>query len=276
MSAFNARSERALARDFIASSRKAGHAAALARYIADGVMLSASEQRHSWGGYVEPFKIAKGIAKRLDPTATIDYIRFNQRWALKWVGEDTLHDPRRGDLLWVGDAAHPKTPWELKDARLYTCRQCVSTDVHDVVVKSEERWRHRGGVQWTSDGRWYIDHDTVNVWMEDAKREWRKEAGESWWRCMRKADWDQVYTVVREGGFSKADFMEWLDQRAWDRGMDWSVEDGASPATEEGVPSSSDQEREPSVYDLDMGWERLEGFLERGYMAPTPPIVSLD
>ena len=93
---------------------------------------------------------------------------------------------------------------------------------------------------------------------------------------------DLVFT-----GAQRREFLEWLDQRAWDRGMEELSEDlAASVLEEDGVdlrvgvyasPASSggaeedmeSVEGEEPWEAVDVGDERLEAFLERG---PNPAI----
>lgn len=233
-------------------------------------MLPASAQSHSFG-YIEPFEIARRIAKRIDPTANLDYIPYKERGMCEWIDDKILHDPTRGDLMWVGSAERPESIHGIRKTKLFICRQCVSSDIHDVVLKSKERWQHRNGVQWSSDGRWYIDHELVEKWVADARKECMQQVGESWDRCIDTEDWKKAYEKVCGGLLDRKSFMEWLDQRAWDRGMEgsWGTPSSGSDGgeadmeelEEEGeVPASSSD----SVYNLDMGWERLEAALERG------------
>ena len=239
-------------------------AIALAHYAARGEMLPASAQRHSWG-YVEPFEVARRIATDIDPSARLDYIPRKERTACEWIDERILHDPARGDLMWVGGAKQPRSGWDLLKTRLFVCRQCVSSDIHDVVLKSKERWQHRNGVHWTNEGRWYIDSDTVERWVEQEKEKWKQAVGESWVRCLRKEDWKKAYDMVLGGLLDRGTFMEWLDQTAWNRGME-DIESSCGDM-EEGEVEEEPVEpvvEETPAHELDMGWERLEAFLERG------------
>lgn len=235
-------------------------AIALAHYAARGEMPPASAQHHSFG-YVEPFQIAQRIAASLDPSARIDYIPVKDRSMCYWVG-DTFHDPCRGDFLWVGDAPKPATAYDIKRTRLFTCRQCISSNVRDVVLKSKERWVGRKGVQWDSKGKWWIDSVEVTRWMVEAREEWRRDVGELWYRCIDKKKWCEAYDMLLGGILERKDFLDWCDQQAWwcDQEADW----GITPLSSEVDMEVSEEEGEVPHYDLDMGWERLEAFLERG------------
>lgn len=237
-------------------------AVALAHYAARGKMLPASAQRHSWG-YIEPFEVARHIARGIDPSANLDYIPVKDQGLCQWIDDKILHNPSRGDLMWVGDARRPTTAYALRSTKLFVCRQCVSSDIQDVVLKSKERWQHRYGMQWTSDGCWYIDNDEVQRWMGEAREEWRREVGESWYRCLDKKDWAEAYDKMLGGLLDRGSFMDWMDQQAWDRGMEDDGSWGTPPSDaehggeadmeesgeEEAVPASSSG----SVYELDLG-----------------------
>ena len=72
------------------------------------------------------FRATAAEAQRIEPGVAIDYIPQGQRWRCSWVSNsitDVLHDPARGDLLWVGIAAPPLTGRALFDTKLYVCRQ---------------------------------------------------------------------------------------------------------------------------------------------------------
>ena len=56
------------------------------------------------------FRAAAAEARRIEPGVAIDYIPQGQRWRCNRASSsitDVLHDPARGDLLWVGIAAPP-------------------------------------------------------------------------------------------------------------------------------------------------------------------------
>lgn len=93
----------------------------------------------------------------------------------------------------------------------------------------------------------------------------------------------EAFDLVFAGTTKRGELKAWLDQRAWDRGMEdigaavgeLVLEEGevkeetvdpglgvlASPASSGGETSMQSVEEGE---DLCMGWERLEGFLERG------------
>lgn len=99
-----------------------------------------------------------------------------------------------------------------------------------------------------------------------------REVGESWARCIDKEGWGRAYDMVCGGLLDRGSFMEWMDQEAWDRGMEesWGTPSSGSDGGEADMEESGDEGEEApasssgSVYDLDLGWERLEAFLERG------------
>ena len=107
------------------------------------------------------------------------------------------------------------------------------------------------------------------------------EAGTSWEACLHKEDWMDAMDLVFSGA-QRREFLEWLDQRAWDRGMedlgsnvaelvleeeeiDPRVGVYASPASSGGAEADMESLEEEEPYEnLDLGYERLESFLERG------------
>ena len=111
--------------------------------------------------------------------------------------------------------------------------------------------------------------------MADAREEWRREVGESWHRCVKKEDWERAYEMVLGGLMGRTEFMEWMDQQAWDRGNEevqgesegcWNGPYEGSEGGEAPMEESEEEGEVPkdgsSAYDF--GWERLEAFLERG------------
>ena len=67
-------------------------------------------------------RAARTEARRLETGVALDYIPQGQRWRCQWISNsitDILHDPARGDLLWVGIAAPPLSARALFDTKLY-------------------------------------------------------------------------------------------------------------------------------------------------------------
>lgn len=62
-------------------------------------------------------------------------------------------------------------------------------------------------------------------WEKEPWEEWRKAVGESWYQCVNKEDWAEVYDKALGGLLDRTAFMEWLDQRAWDRGLEEPAEE---------------------------------------------------
>ena len=128
---------------------------------------------------------------------------------------------------------------------------------------------------WTSEGRWYIDSDVVDNWLEAARAEWHTLAPTSYGRCLRSVDKEEAWELVTSKSMSKEEFMEWLDQRAWDNGQEdvavetenWSEPDVWWPC---GALSEDLCVRVDTVVmrEVEEGWPRLEAFLEGEGPAP--------
>lgn len=211
-------------------------------------------------------------ARRLEPGVFIDYIPMGARWRCMWVSNSVtniLHDPARGDLLWVGINAPPLDRCALRDSPLYVCRQCITNSVYEVVIYSQLRWQHRNGIIWTSEGWWYIDSEVANEWIDAARTEWHTLAPVAYGRCLRKVDRGEAWRLVTSKSMTKEEFLEWLDQRAWDNGQEdvgkdvetWSEESVWWPvgALKEDLCVRVDT---LTTVEVDKGWAQIEAFLE--------------
>jgi hypothetical protein len=178
------------------------------------------------------FEASRLLAKEYDPEAHLDYIPMGSRWELVWIDDKTLHDPRRGDLMWVGEWARPATAAAMQRVKLFVCRQCVAGDVYTVVTESKKRWAHRQGVQWTAEGRWYIDHEVVEDWMKQAREEWKTMVPAMYDGALKDVDMNEVWRLVTEKAMSKEQFLDWLDQRASENAAEQLSADMAELAME--------------------------------------------
>lgn len=141
------------------------------------------------------------------------------RTECKWSADGkTIGDPKRGSLKWVGeDFEKPLTDVAFKRTKLFVCRQCVATTVYVVVMRSKEEWRKgTESIRWADNGRWWIKHETVQNWMEDAIRECKTQVPASYHRTITHLSTEEVYNLTIMKKLSKKQFLEWVDQKAWD------------------------------------------------------------
>ena len=107
-----------------------------------------------------------------------------------------LHNPARGNLLWVGIASPPLTGWALFETKLYVCCQCVAVSVYEVVIYLQLRWQLQNRIMWTSKGCWYIKSDVVDNWLDAMRAEWHTLTPTSYSCCLREVVRMEVFQLV--------------------------------------------------------------------------------
>lgn len=167
------------------------------------------------------------------------------RTECKWSADGkTIEDPKRGALTWVGeDFEKPLTELALKRTKLFVCRQCVATTVYTVVTRSKEMWRKgTESIRWADDGRWWIDHEVVQTWIEDAVKEWKAKVPTSYHGTIAYLTSEEVYDLAIVKGLDKKQFLEWVDQKAWDDANNRLEDDMRRIELEEGELAEAVQE----------------------------------
>lgn len=193
----------------------------------------------------QSFRVSERLAHELDPTATLDYIPMKYRTECKWSADGkTIEDPKRGALTWVGeDFEKPLMELALKRTKLFVCRQCVATTVYTVVTRSKEMWRKgTESIRWADDGRWWIDHEVVQTWIEDAFKEWKTKVPTSYHGTIAYLTTEEVYDLAIVKGLNKKQFLEWVDQKAWDEANNRLEDDMRRIELEEGELAEAVQE----------------------------------
>lgn len=102
-------------------------------------------------------------------------------------------------------------------------------------MRSKDEWR-RGAdaVRWADDGRWWIDHEVVQTWVEDAVMAWKKQVPTNYHGTIAYLTSAEVFELVVVKGLNKDQFLEWVDQKAWDDANHRLEEDMARLGLEEG------------------------------------------
>jgi hypothetical protein len=222
----------------------------------------AAHARRVHGLENKSFNESYALAQEIDPSAILDYIPMADRGELTWWmhmknKEWMLHHPRRGDLVWVGMVEEmPRTDEQRKKNKLFICRGCVATDVRTVVVESKKREAAELGIKWNVGEGMVIGWELVNDWMEKAREEWKTLVPESYAGVIKDCDMNEVWDLMINRQMTKDQFMEWLDQRAWDNANAATKEDPKEMVVEEyGPEDRAEVARE---------WARFERRQKRG------------
>jgi hypothetical protein len=184
------------------------------------------------------FRGAKKLAAEMDVTAVLDYIPMAERWACYWEHPDDktiLVDPKRGKLEWCGTRAErPGNDGQMQRAKLFVCSGLVGPTVRQVV--GEMMWRRDGWKAAEELKRrqkrekeeaekiariqeW--EKTPITPWgqddqVRDAIAEWKESVAQGYHIFLSGLTPDEVYEVVAHKKTKKEDFLNWLDQYAWD------------------------------------------------------------
>ena len=166
---------------------------------------------------INNFADACQYAEELDPGCFLRYIPIHGRAGCHFSG-NTLHTPKFGPLHWVGDGPRPDDAWQMARTKLYVVNKCVGDSVYGTVTKSKGQFPD---IEWREDGTWWVRTDKMHEWIEDAVREWKSKVPEEYHGVVSDLSRDQVADLFARKQMSKGQFMEWLDQYAWNLHMDW-------------------------------------------------------
>ncbi|KAG8735067.1 hypothetical protein FRC10_011018 [Ceratobasidium sp. 414] len=131
---------------------------------------------------------------------------------------NTLHHPKHGPLMWVGDGPRPDDAWQMSRTKLYVANKCVGNSVYGVVTKSKGQFPD---LEWKADGTWWVWTDRMQEWIANAVWEWRAKTPEMYHNLIKELTRDQVANLLFRKGMSKGQFFEWLDHYSWNQHMGW-------------------------------------------------------
>ncbi|QRW06191.1 Retrotransposable element Tf2 protein [Ceratobasidium sp. AG-Ba] len=184
-------------------------------------------------------------AKSLDPGLTLDYIPMAERWNCKWLATHTLQCPKRGNLYWVGKGPRPESDRAMQATKLFVIEEWVGSEVehlHPHLIKRLEEWENQGKEKavpkWVENStEWWFRLSDI----EEMKKEWMGSIGDkgqkmaivarvveewcqapdtskSYQEVLKEISFGEVVELAEKERWSKRELLDWLDQRAWDKG----------------------------------------------------------
>ncbi|QRV79740.1 hypothetical protein RhiJN_07755 [Ceratobasidium sp. AG-Ba] len=190
-------------------------------------------------------------AKSLDPNLTLDYIPMAERWNCKWLATHTLQCPKRGNLYWVNKGPRPESDRAMQATKLFVIEEWVGSEVEHLVkevqntphlIRRLEEWetegRERATPKWVENStEWWFRLSDI----EEMKEEWMRSIGdkgqkmaivaravEDWCQepdisktyqeGLKEISFGEVIELVEKEKWSKRELLDWLDQKAWDKG----------------------------------------------------------
>ncbi|QRW01200.1 Retrotransposable element Tf2 protein [Ceratobasidium sp. AG-Ba] len=191
------------------------------------------------------------FAKSLDPNLTLDYIPMAKRWNCRWLATHTLQCPKRGNLYWVGKGPRPESDRAMQATKLFVIEEWVGSEVehlvkevqkHPHLIKRLEEWENQGKEKavpkWVENStEWWFRLSDI----EEMKKEWMGSIGdkgqkmaivarvvEEWCQApdisknyqevLKEISFGEVVELAEKERWSKRELLDWLDQRAWDKG----------------------------------------------------------
>ncbi|QRV77018.1 Retrotransposable element Tf2 protein [Ceratobasidium sp. AG-Ba] len=196
-------------------------------------------------------------AKSLDPNLTLDYIPMAERWNCRWLATHTLQCPKRGNLYWVGKGPRLESDRAMQATKLFVIEEWVGSEVEHLVkevqkVKKMKCTPHliRRLEEWEKEGKEkdvpkWVENST-EWWfrlsdIEEMKKEWMRglgdkgqkmaivaEAVKEWCQApdisktyqevLKEISFGEVIELADKKRWSKRELLDWLDQKAWDKG----------------------------------------------------------
>jgi hypothetical protein len=204
--------------------------------------------------YQDSLEEARRYAQRLIPRVKLDYIPKRERSIMNWIDDNEYLDPKLGSLSWCSGKA-PKTKNAMAATRMYVIEDLVGPNV-DAVARA---------VKGRSSGRVLLPD---NAWSWQAEKEVRERVAAvlkkerervpgGFWGPMEHVTADQVYSLIVNKEFSKADFEHWVDIQPWMGNNKCMVEKLASDIQSMSVEASPTQVEEALVEEeikADNGW----------------------
>ncbi|QRV83887.1 hypothetical protein RhiJN_11903 [Ceratobasidium sp. AG-Ba] len=197
----------------------------------------------------DSFIRSSDFAKSLDPTVSLDYIRMGERWDCKWIGTHTLKCPKGGP--------RPESDEAMQATKLFVIEEWVGDEVEHLVkgvqklkgmscthhlIRRLEEWEKEGKrkavPKWVEDStEWWFRLSDI----EEMKEEWIRSIGdkgqkmaivakavEEWCQApdisktyqevLKEITFGEVIELAEKEKWSKKELLDWLDQKAWDKG----------------------------------------------------------
>ncbi|QRW08587.1 Retrotransposable element Tf2 protein [Ceratobasidium sp. AG-Ba] len=178
-------------------------------------------------------------AKSLDPGLTLDYIPMAERWNCRWLATHTLQCPKRGHQIivieeWVGSEVEhlvrevqkvKKMSWyedytRTKDRNDRLIKKSINQFSTPHLIKRLEEWENQGKEKavpkWVENStEWWFRLSDI----EEMKKEWMRSLGDKGQKMAIVARVvEEWFELAEKERWSKRELLDWLDQRAWDKG----------------------------------------------------------
>jgi hypothetical protein len=210
---------------------------------------------------------ARRLAASMCSTKVLHYILIEERWGCMWVNDQTLHCPRLGWLKWVGaEVERPRTTFQQQKTKLFVVDMLVGPTVYQVMAAAVEReeekekkekermerileWEGpkeewaghkvcsgsaRTGLLMTEEGSWWWKGDKVEERVKGAIEKWKAQVPKSYHGALSALEDKEVYGLVRDREMTEDQFLEWVDQVAWDAAENLLKKDMKKLQVEEG------------------------------------------
>lgn len=186
----------------------------------------------------DSFIRSSDYAKSLDPDAELDYIPMEERWGCTWVDDDHLWCPKRGALKWVGVPwMKPRKDEDMQRTKLFVVDKFVAERVEWVVraAKKEREEKNKGYPEWVvKSSEWWIRASDLEEWgkkdsdsgheglnmdlrrLRKATEESKEKVPKGYHHVLREISVSEILIKGKANNWTKAQFWDWLDQRASD------------------------------------------------------------
>ncbi|QRW12162.1 Retrotransposable element Tf2 protein [Ceratobasidium sp. AG-Ba] len=201
----------------------------------------------------DSFIRSSDFAKSLDPSITLDYIPMGERWNCKWAMQATKLFVIKE---WVGSEVEHlvKEVKKLKGMRWYeeysrtmkennrSIKKGVNSFSTPHLIRRLEEWEEKGKKEvvpkWVENStEWWFRLSDI----EDMKKEWIRSLGDkgqkmaivanvveewcqapdiskSYQEVLKEISFGEVIELAEKEKWSKRELLDWLDQKAWDKG----------------------------------------------------------
>ncbi|QRV83022.1 hypothetical protein RhiJN_11038 [Ceratobasidium sp. AG-Ba] len=194
-------------------------------------------------------------AKSLDPNLTLNYIPMAEQWNCRWLATHTLQCPKQGNLYWVGKGPRPESDRAMQATKLFVIEEWVGSEVEHLVKEVQKvkkmKWYEdytktkeqnsrlikklvnqfstphliRRLEEWEKEGK----EKDVPKWVENLTEWWfRLKAVKEWCQApdisktyqevLKEISFGEVIELADKKRWSKRELLDWLDQKAWDKG----------------------------------------------------------
>ncbi|KAG9076590.1 hypothetical protein FS749_011594 [Ceratobasidium sp. UAMH 11750] len=95
---------------------------------------------------------------------------------------------------------------------MYIVRGCVGPSIKHLVKATAPDTTSQ--IERRDDGFWVSGH-TLSEWIHNAIKTWQSQVPSGYWGTIQDLRRDEVYHLIANKTLTKDQFMDWLNQRAW-------------------------------------------------------------